>query len=562
MKKTWILGILVAALALWVTPAFASWSSDPGANLPVGYGSGAQIQPKILSTPDGGCWISWFDNSTGGYDVRIQRLDAAGNPLLGANGVLVADRYFSSTQDYGLSVDENGDALLAFRISDPDGSNVGIEAQKIAPDGTFPWGDAGIRFGNGTDFVASPKITAISSGDVVVGWTDNADVQFARLDAQGNELWNPEVVISDPGGAQLSLSDLHDSDSGTVIFSYVSANGFSSPKHLWAQKLDPSGSSEWATVIYDGGSLQFGNYPSFIPDDAGGAVFAWYETNNLQSHVQHLTADGSEIFPHNGVLVATTAGDIQVEPSAAYAPDTQDIFVFWTEEDALTQGSRGVSGQKIDASGNRAWGDSGVTIVSKTTNADYLTETLATSDDGTIVYYSGGTEFGQDRIYAARLDTNGNYYWNPGIVNVSTTPAQKSRLSAIILPDDMSIATWENGDTGDSDVLAQNVNADGTLGASNCTAGYTEFDGHLEAGEQFLSSPIDVNESGQKYVDLTAPASFKFVGVTQTRFGEHTYIYRKHHGHRWGAAGTYQVGVEAGDTGGDYTLCVQLNPPQ
>jgi hypothetical protein len=96
--------------------------------------------------------------------------------------------------------------------------------------------------------------------------------------------------------------------------------------------------------------------------------------------------------------------------------------------------------------------------------------------------------------------------------------------------------------------------------ASNCEPGYREFDGHLDDGEQFLSEPIEVNEAGQKYVDLTAPTSFKFVGVTQTRYGEHTYIYRKHHGHRWGATGSYQVGVRAGDTGGDYTLCVQLNP--
>jgi hypothetical protein len=96
--------------------------------------------------------------------------------------------------------------------------------------------------------------------------------------------------------------------------------------------------------------------------------------------------------------------------------------------------------------------------------------------------------------------------------------------------------------------------------AGSCEPGYTEFDGHLDAGEQFLSDPITVNEAGQKYVALTAPTSFKFVGVTQTRYGEHTYTYRKHHGHRWGAAGSYQVGVRAGDTDGVYTLCVQLNP--
>src|SRR5690625_2745230 len=156
MKKVMVLAAFAAVLALLTAPAFATWSDDPTSNLDIGSGD----QSKIVRTPDGGFWISWFDGSTAGYDVRIQRLDSSGNKMLGPQGELVAERYFSSTQDYGLSMDAAGDALLAFRISDPDGSNVRIEAQKVASDGTLVWGSDGVRFGNGTDFVADPKITA------------------------------------------------------------------------------------------------------------------------------------------------------------------------------------------------------------------------------------------------------------------------------------------------------------------------------------------------------------------------------------------------------------------
>ncbi len=58
--------------------------------------------------------MSWFDNATGGYDVYLQRLDAAGVEQWPHNGVLVADRGYSSTMDYGLAVDTAGCALLAF----------------------------------------------------------------------------------------------------------------------------------------------------------------------------------------------------------------------------------------------------------------------------------------------------------------------------------------------------------------------------------------------------------------------------------------------------------------
>jgi hypothetical protein len=549
---------LVAILALAAAPVFASWSNTAASNLVIGNGRmGEQAQPKILPTADGGCWISWFDNSTGGYSVRIQRLDSVGNKMLGPQGVLVATRYFSSTQDYGLGQDADGNALLAFRVSDSDETNVRIEAQKVAPNGTLMWGASGIQMGNTADFLADPKITATSDGNVVVGWVDNSDMEFAGLDADGNRRWG-DITISDPGGASLTVSDLHESTDGTVIFSYVSATGFSGPKHLLAQKLDTSGASLWTTAVYDGGSLQFGNFPTFIPDGAGGAVFAWYDTNNLQSHVQHLTPDGSELFPHNGVLVATVAGDIQVEPSAAYDPLTQDIFVFWTEADASTQGNVGISGQKVDAGGNLAWGAFGKTIVPKTTNADYLASTVATSDDGTIVFYSGAVGFGQDLVQAARLDTNGNFVWNPNVVSVSSTPAQKFRLATTILPSDMAIATCEDIGANSGNVLAQNVNGDGTLGAT-CPEDYTAYPGNLAPGG-IGSSPSYVAPAGMENGILIAPQGFRLFVSWQIPGQDPRQIGANFSNemHFQGPAGRYQWMAQAKprSLGGDYTLCV------
>ena len=49
-------------------------------NLGVAIKPDDQVQPKIRSTPNGGCYISWFDNDPSGdppfgYDVDLQRLD-------------------------------------------------------------------------------------------------------------------------------------------------------------------------------------------------------------------------------------------------------------------------------------------------------------------------------------------------------------------------------------------------------------------------------------------------------------------------------------------------------
>ena len=83
MKNRILLISLALASLASTTSAFAQWSSDPMMNLGVAMKPDEQVQPKIRPTPDGGCYISWFDNDPSGnppfgYDVFLQRLDANG----------------------------------------------------------------------------------------------------------------------------------------------------------------------------------------------------------------------------------------------------------------------------------------------------------------------------------------------------------------------------------------------------------------------------------------------------------------------------------------------------
>ena len=117
MREVSVLNVVSVAAMLLVAPftATAAWPTDPAVNLAIGDRTGEQVQPKVRATADGGCYISWFDNSAGGYDVYLQRLDPAGDEQWVHNGLLLADRSFSSTEDYGLDVDTAGNAVLAFR---------------------------------------------------------------------------------------------------------------------------------------------------------------------------------------------------------------------------------------------------------------------------------------------------------------------------------------------------------------------------------------------------------------------------------------------------------------
>src|SRR5262249_38519580 len=206
-------------------------------------------------------------------------------------------------------------------------------------------------------FHAAPKIAGTSDGGIVVAWTSDSNVVLQKLDPSGNPLWGSGVVLSE-SGFNYSVADLHAAENGSVILSWVRGQGFGSDRQVRANKFSRTAAKLWGSqdlAIFDQGSLQFGNFPYFIPDGSGGAVFAWYTSSpSLQCFAQHIRSDGSEAFPHNGAAASTNLSNVRVSPSVAYRADKDLTFLFWTEEDS-NQFTNGVSGQKFDATGTRRW---------------------------------------------------------------------------------------------------------------------------------------------------------------------------------------------------------------
>ena len=456
--------LIVCLLALLVASiSHAQWSSDPTVNLAVADAAGDQVQPKVAPTSDGGCYISWFDALGNGFDVRLQKLDSAGNETFPHNGVLVADRGFSWTQNYGLDVDSSGNALLVFRDDRLGGEQ--ITAAKVSPTGTLLWGSSGVQLTNTTGYVAAPKIAGLVDGGVVVAWTQDSDVRMQKLAADGSQVWGADVVLSPTAGAY-SASDLHDAGTDVILSIVHQIGDFYSPKHLLAQKLDSMGALLWGpghVAVFDGGSLQFGNYPEFVPDGTGGAVFSWYDTASLQlqCYAQHLLADGTEAFPHNGSAASTNASRVRVSPSAAFNPSTAETFVFWEEENS-SQSQSGVYGQKFDSGGARQWTSDGAVVVpvgsDENTQVRCLTEGL-----GAFVFWVQSPGPGQDKLFGARLDSVGSI--DIARFDVGSTPSDKSRLAVGQSTSGFAILAWQDTRSDAGDIFAQNVNSDGSLGA-------------------------------------------------------------------------------------------------
>ena len=452
-----------ASLALFSGVALATpqWSTDPAANLAVADPSGDQVQPKIAPTSDNGCYISWFDSIGNGFDLRLQKLDADGNEQWAHNGILVLDRGFSSTQDYGLDVDAAGNALLTCR--DDSGTGVQISAAKVSPTGALLWGAGGVSLTNTSNFVAAPKIAGTSDGSAVIAWTENSLVRLQKLDGAGAPQWGTGLSQS-PSAGGYSVADLHDHGT-TVILSMVHQTGsqFWSPKHLVAMKFDGSGSSLWGAnplSIFDSGSLQIGNFPSFIPDGSGGAVFAWYGTSPLQVYTQHVMPGGSEAFPHNGVSGSTNTAQVRTDPAVSYDAASGTTYLFWTEQNT-GQSQHGLSGQALDSAGVRQWSNQGVTLIPVGAHEIRQAKTEV-SGSGAFVFWSAIPSFGTDTLHGAHLDSSGSVDIAP--FDVATVPAVKSRIDVAKASNGQILMAWSDKAIDTGDILAQNIAPDGSLG--------------------------------------------------------------------------------------------------
>jgi len=489
MFSKWCLAsIVVLAIISNVLPgaARAQWSSDPSNNLSVGDGAGDQVQPKIAPTSDGGCYISWYSNAGGGYDVRMQRLNNRGEEQWAHNGILIADRSVSSTVDYGM-VSDGVNAIIVFN-DDRIVPNQ-ITAQKVDPSGTLLWNDAaGVNVGPGSTGGSPPSIARLSDGGFGVIWngtTAPTQTQIQKLDSNGALQWTQisqgDPVVGTPRPFQ--ASDVQAADAGGLIAWFVRCSGsncVTSAKHLYAQKYDGTGAPQWGAglpiAIYTASGLSTGYFPKFLPDGAGGGVFGWYEGGlNRDAFIQHVLSDGTLKFPSPIANTGATPGRIRIGAGLAYDQASGIYYLASTETDSATQSQNSVFVQKFDAAGARQWGDTGLTLLpaTNTTQPSFVQAQLL--GDGVAVYYMKTTSALTHVVAGAHVDAEQTIVWD--VLAASNGGEGKSRLTSAISACGYHIVAFGNGSAGSNDVRAQNVRADGTFGNFDPILGDLDCDG-------------------------------------------------------------------------------------
>ncbi|MCC6475475.1 T9SS type A sorting domain-containing protein [bacterium] len=459
---------ILSLLLLCSLSAFAQWSSSPSENLLICDHSSEQVVPKIAATSDGGCYITWWDLSSGNYDVWLQKLDTDGVPEWTVPcGNHISD-YPQDTwlTDWDMTVDLDDHCIIA--VNDiRSGSDRDITAYRMSPDGEFVWGE-GLAISNNDGFEPDPRIAIAENGDIVFAWQEEDSIHLRRVTTEGADVFTPATLtITATNG--VSIPRICAADSNSVILSYLIHQGtqFTSPRHIYMQKFDMNGAMLWnpsgiAVMTTNGIGIQM--KPDLVHDGQGGAYSYWYDTRNNVHHcyVQRINSAGITQWTTNGVNVDLSANELQMSPSAV---NTGFGVVIFYQTANTNQSQGGVDAQYLSPTGQLNWNSNGVTVAALSPEPCFNVKAYVQNGNYSVFYsqYAQGSAI-NTFLRASQLGEAGQSTWSPTISDLCNVNSEKGRPYTCINSFHQIIAAWPDSRSAVMDIYVQNVNSGGTLG--------------------------------------------------------------------------------------------------
>lgn len=499
MKKiaVFTLMLMLQAQGLW-----AQWSNDPAVNNAICTLEGEQAIPKIATCPNGDSYIGFFSNEGGNYNIRLQRLDSQGNEMWTSNGILISSNASDTwLTDWDMAADVENHCIMTWQ--DIRNGNNNAYAYRISPSGERVWGNNGIALSDNSEFNASPKVVTTKAGNSVFAWMSGDVIILQKISPDGQKLWGIDG-ISLSSFNRLTWPQMIPVGVDDIILKYYDDSGpVNAPtRHLLARRFNSDGAPVWIspTIVSNAGGISaWTQILPFINDGTDGFYIAWHDdrdNNTLASSwVQHINSAGIAQYAANGVEVTTSSGFHHFYPNLAIPTGSSELYVFWNEMNNL-QTLRGIYGQKISANGSRLWGESGKVFI-PVSSTNYYPIAAGSTDSDVILMYEAGLSGMNGQLKAMRIANDGSYVWPGNHVLVSSVASAKVHTVMNEFHNNQWIISWEDDRSGTSDIYAQNLLPDGTLGIWTPATGFVH--GRVVMGEEIY----DVTEVSVTAGDLT-----------------------------------------------------------
>ncbi len=434
-----------------------------------------QATPLISSRDDGGAYISWFDQSSGSYVLRMQRLDAAGNKLWGPQGIMVSNAPQSTALfRYDLKTDQLGNAVVAFQ--DERTGSLQIVVQKLDSNGIAFWQTNGIVLLDavGTEGL-SPSLGILGNNRIIIAWnaySANAKwVSFYDLDpitgAPINGGTSPEKIISGIAGTNYSRPKILGIGLNQYYLLYVQEVGNfpGASSKIYAKKMESGNISLWPNqILVSTKTITFFYFPNFISDGNTGFTIAFNTSNPTSAaltsvYVQHVDSSGLLWSPTG--TAATSSTSIQSYLGDYFHHNLNNETWIAIQATNTGQSASGNSFQRVDANGILLLGANGVVVDPQVTSITTPVGFAQNGTNGTIIYFDGS--FGQQVIKATNINSAGTKQWTISSTSICSNLSNKDDIGITKFINDQIIVAWSDTRI-DNGVYAQNLNMDGTIG--------------------------------------------------------------------------------------------------
>lgn len=208
-----------------------------------------QALPKIISDGAGGAFLTWNDPRAGTFsvDIYMQRLNAAGVQQWGANGIVLcnaADNQSLTTEiPNSMIADGFGGFITAW--NDARAGATGFYVQRVDANGNALWTANGVLLGT-RDTAKYPCLVSDGAGGVMAFWgASNQGVLMQRINAAGFKLWGASassIGVAPPGVVGIRAAS--NGSGGALVFWYK-LNAGSNGSHLYGQSISASGKELW-----------------------------------------------------------------------------------------------------------------------------------------------------------------------------------------------------------------------------------------------------------------------------------------------------------------------------
>jgi hypothetical protein len=327
-----------------------------------------ELQQSVTALAGGGFGVVWIQGAYPSFTSRMQWLDASGNALLPAGGLLLGG---SNQPEVVMAAHPTAGAYVAFRQGDT------IRAQSYDGAGSARWPAGG--------------------------------VPVVDLNPGASESIDEPHLIANPGGGVF------------VCFGYSAVGPVID---IRCQLLDDSGARQWGAAgvsVGSGGDADLRVLPRGVSDGAGGILVFWRNMRQSYAHPddapmlmegQHFDARGARLWGARPEVVRTTGlastngytyGYFQV--AADGSGGAVLAFDDWAGGDLAMD----VMAQRVSFEGDLLWKDGA--IVTAAVGHQQHEQTIGAGDGGAFVAVWDATGPNSNRLRIFRLGPDGSPAW-------------------------------------------------------------------------------------------------------------------------------------------------------